>query len=122
MSSKLREALNQLLGLIDNEILVFNDSIEPSEISQAQYHIDKAGEAYEEPLRNCDVGTAEEQAERFHSFCKTHQSGIQGMCSSQCPCKDCCDTCHCLTKWSQMPYEEGGANDYSHNQQANGND
>lgn len=74
------------------------------------------------PLRNCDVGTADEQAERFYSFCKTHQSGIQGMCSSQCPCQDCCDTCHCLTKWSQMPYEEGGANDYSHNQRANGND
>ena len=31
MSSKLRDALNQLLGLIDNEILVFNDSIETSE-------------------------------------------------------------------------------------------
>lgn len=61
------------------------------------------------PPRNCDVGTAEEQAGRFHSFCKTRQSGIYGMCSPQCPCKECSDMCHCLTKWSQMAYEEGGA-------------
>ena len=60
-------------------------------------------------LRNCDVGTAEEQAERFYLFCKTHQSGIQGMCSPLCQCKECSDMCHCLTKWSQMTYEEGEA-------------
>lgn len=61
------------------------------------------------PPRNCDVGTAEEQAERFYSFCKKFQSDIQGMCSSRCPCKECCDMCHCLIKWEQIPYEEGGA-------------
>lgn len=94
MSSKLREALNQLLGLIDNEILVFNDSIEPSEISQAQYHIDKAGEAYEEPLRNCDVGTSEEQAKRHRDWCN----------SNVCKCASSCKIC--FAKWSQMPYEE----------------
>ena len=63
--------------------------------------------ALAEPLRNCEVGTEEEQAERFYSFCKKFQSGIQGMCSSECPCKECCDMCHCLIKWSQMPYEKG---------------
>ena len=101
MSSKLREALNQLLGLIDNEILVFNDSIEPSEISQAQYHIDKAGEAYEEPPRNCDVGTAEEQIKRHRAYCKDPEM----MCgrSSSLVCRKC------FAEWSQMPYEEGGA-------------
>ena len=56
--------------------------------------------------RNCDVGTADEQSERFYSFCKRFQSGIQGMCSPQCPCKECSDMCHCQTKWLQMPYEE----------------
>lgn len=54
MSSKAREALNQLLGLIDNEILVFSNGLDPSEVSNAQYQIDKAVEAYEEPPRNCD--------------------------------------------------------------------
>ena len=103
MSSKLREALNQLLGLIDNEILVFNDSIEPSEISQAQYHIDKAGEAYEEPLRNCDVGTAEEQIKRHRAYCKDPNM----MCgrSSSLVCRKC------FAEWAQMPYEKEGVNE-----------
>ena len=63
------------------------------------------------PPRNCDVGTAEEQAERFYAFCGYHrfQSGIKGMCSSLCPCIRCCDMCNCITTWEQMPYEEGGA-------------
>ena len=63
------------------------------------------------PPRNCDVGTAEEQEKRFYAFCgyNRFQSGIKGMCSSLCPCIRCRDMCNCLTKWSQMPYEKGGA-------------
>ena len=64
--------------------------------------------AITEPPRNCDVGTAEEQAERFNSLCKTHLSGTRSICSAQCPCVGCRSMFHCLTKWSQMPYEEGG--------------
>lgn len=60
------------------------------------------------PSRNCDVGTAGEQAKRFHSFCKKFKSRIQGMCSHLCPCIDSSDKCHCITKWAQMPYKEGG--------------
>ena len=55
---------------------------------------------------NCDVGTAEEQAKRFKSFCKTHLSGTRSICSTQCPCVGCRSIFHCLTKWEQMPYEE----------------
>ena len=66
--------------------------------------------ALSEPPRNCDVGTAEEQAKRFYAFCGHHrfQSGIKGMCSSLCPCIRCRDMCNCITTWAQMPYEEGG--------------
>ena len=71
--------------------------------------LDKAKAVLAKPPRNCDVGTADEQAKRFHSFCEKFQSRIQGMCSPQCPCKDCCDKCQCLIKWAQTPYEEGGA-------------
>jgi hypothetical protein len=104
MNSKAREALNQLLGLIDNEILVFNNGLDPSEVSQAQYHIDKAGEAYEEPLRNCDVGTAEEQEDRFADFCRKHE------CTMNCPIKKKWSghKPSCGILWSQMPYEKGG--------------
>ncbi len=62
------------------------------------------------PLRQCDVGTPEEQAERFHAFCDGHSSGIGGMCDGNCPCFGCVDGCHCLCKWAHMPYEaEEGA-------------
>ena len=47
------------------------------------------------PLRNCDVGTAEEQAKRCFAYC------------NQQICKDCpCNTIgRCTLIWSQMPYE-----------------
>lgn len=105
MSSKLREALNQLLGLIDNEILVFSNGLDPSEVSNAQYQIDKADEALAEPPRNCDVGTAKEQHERHLKFCDEH---ARYMRCSQCPAgSNNIVTCHFT--WMQMPYEEGGA-------------
>lgn len=104
MSNKLRDALSDACYAMFNFLKTQNGGYEEMAIA-----LDKAKSALAEPIRNCDVGTAEEQAERFYSFCKTHQSGILGICSSQCPCKDCCNMCHCLTKWAQMPYEEGGA-------------
>ena len=54
------------------------------------------------PPRNCDVGTAEEQSDRFEAFCLRHKN-----CSS-CPCKYTEKT-SCSINWAQMPYEEGGA-------------
>ena len=47
------------------------------------------------PARNCDVGTAEEQAERCRIYC------------GQQICKDCpCNTIgRCTLIWAQMPYE-----------------
>ena len=51
--------------------------------------------------RNCDVGTVEEQIERFQRFCGTR------------PCDGCTlknkvnETLDCAIHWSQMPYEEG---------------
>jgi hypothetical protein len=48
MNNKLRDALNQLLGLIDNRILVFSDELDPSEVCNAQYQIDKADEVLAE--------------------------------------------------------------------------
>lgn len=108
MNSKLREALNQLLGLIDNKILVFADGLELSDISQAQYHIDKAVEAYEEPPRNCDVGTAEEQAERYGRYCDKFTT--DSMHCESCPCCGKILLGKCEFAWAQMPYEEGGNN------------
>lgn len=52
------------------------------------------------PLRQCDVGTAEEQNMRFDNFCR-------GKDCKTCPCNF---MPRCLMVWAQMPYaEEGGA-------------
>ena len=75
-----------------------------NEVKAAQ---DMANSALSAPPRNCDVGTADEQAKMFHSFCEKFQSCIQEMCSPLCPFINCCDVCHCMTKWLQMPYKEG---------------
>ena len=55
------------------------------------------------PLRNCDVGTAEEQQERFAQFCKDHlhECGL-GRRHADCPAYKTTD---CALTWAQMPYE-----------------
>lgn len=55
--------------------------------------------ALSDPPRNCDVGTAEEQDERFDRWCDRKNI------------KDCWGIgCRkCLIAWAQMPYKEGGA-------------
>lgn len=116
MSSKTREALNQLLGLIDNGILVFSNELDPSEISNAQYQIDKAGEAYEKPLRNCDIGSADEQLKRFEDFCLKHIGCAKetgGRHCVGCPLEKASVniTQKCELYWAQMPYEKGENDD-----------
>ena len=49
-----------------------------------------------EPIRNCDVGTAEEQYRRFLKFC-------HGANCSKCPVHDARS---CKLAWAQMPYED----------------
>ena len=58
------------------------------------------------PKRNCDVGTEEEQGERFSAYCRTHKHP-----ESEClPCPIFGKTGgHCELAWAQMPHEEGGA-------------
>ena len=103
-SAKMREALEQI-----HELLSIGGSPDTAMCIRYEAAYQMAKEALSAPPRNCDVGTAEEQADRFHSFCNKRQSGIQGLCSQQCPCILCCSMSQCLTKWAQMPYEEGVA-------------
>jgi hypothetical protein len=54
------------------------------------------------PLRNCEVGTVEEQLERYDKFCGIHD------CRRDCPLFK---ADNCELAWAQMTYEkqEGGA-------------
>lgn len=67
----------------------------------ANEFIEKIDAALDLPLRNCDVGTAKQQAARFRKFCKAHK-----------PCDGCpaggtkYTTVNCQATWSQLPHEE----------------
>lgn len=82
-----------------------NASVEAG-VERIQTEIDKALSA---PARNCDVGTAEEQLDRYGVYC-------QNRCTS-CDNRHYCHICgeryrmKCMMEWAQMPYEaeEGGA-------------
>lgn len=57
--------------------------------------------------RNCDVGTAEEQAERYTGYCDKFTLG--GKHCETCPCCGKIPYGKCEFAWANMPYEEGGA-------------
>ena len=103
-AAAMREALEKVLRVLHCAIVA--DILKGDDVNSAFNEVTAALSA---PPRNCDVGTAEEQEKRFNSFCKTHLSGTRSICSAQCPCVGCRSMFHCLTKWSQMPYDEGGA-------------
>lgn len=67
------------------------------------------------PPRNCDVGTPEEQLERWESFCNRNWNRNYASRGLD-PCDDCelveFGNCRCQLAWAQLPYEaakEGGA-------------
>lgn len=80
-NSKLREAVESLLDLLDDmgvteEIILIADK---NRCHKESLHTDKALEvlrkakdALAEPPRNCDVGTAEEQEERYFKLKKEY--------------------------------------------------
>ena len=99
MSNKLREALSDACYAMFNFLKTQNGGYE--EMAKA---LDKAKAALSAPPRNCDIGTVEEQAERFDCFCYNHRSREKG-------CGDCplLEGGPCEFAWMQMPYGEGGA-------------
>ena len=69
----------------------------------------KAKNALAAPVKNCEVGTVEEQFARFRKFCKKDSMDSfesTAYCAYECPCGNNYD---CKLAWAQMPYSEGGA-------------
>ena len=89
-------------------VLLFSmSSIEVSKFEEI------AKEALAEPLKNCEVGTVEEQTERFRKFCFAHmkKGGGDFSCHKNCPAKNYIGGWgipYCQLKWAQMPYEKEG--------------
>jgi hypothetical protein len=59
----------------------------------------KVHAALSQKPRNCDVGTEEEQKQRFDVFCS------RGNCDN-CPLAEEGVRANCAIRWAQMPYEE----------------
>lgn len=101
MDSKVREALEELLANIEMRSSTFGLNI----MVDTKTFLD-AKAALAEPLRNCDVGTAEEQYQRWDKYCN----------SSGAKCDKCGLNCNihfdltakCFACWSQMPYKKEG--------------
>ena len=113
MNSKMREALEVARRFVyastqtTGRDLLVNDKSGKPYILTPQDALKKIDEVLSEPLRNCDVGTAEEQAERFDEFCYNHRSREKGC--GDCPLLDCGP---CELAWTQMPYGEGAQNEH----------
>ena len=97
---KMREALVKIRDIIMGGGF---DGRSPAHIVNV---CDSALSALSAPPRQCDVGTAEEQIERFREFCQAEKCGrCRCMGGSKSICID-----RCAIAWAQMPYaaQEGG--------------
>ena len=90
------DALVKVKRLFDGQIM-----FQPS-IREAHKAVNAALAA---PPRNCDVGTVEEQLDRYGLFCQ-----------NKCPICENRHSCHicgeryrmkCMVAWAQLPYDEG---------------
>lgn len=102
--AKLREALKRCVNMLDVCLLYSREGY-PAQNDDIREVMAQAESALALPLRNCDVGTAEEQGIRFKKFCNDHQEPWHG-CTNYCPVLM---SEKCALAWAQMPYEEGGA-------------
>ena len=104
-NNKLREALKELLdamydmGIDEETVSMAAES--PNCHMHSKDHLDvikKAKAAIAEPIKNCEVGTVEEQAERWNN---------DNPYPYEWDDRQYYDALDML-KWAQTPYEEGG--------------
>lgn len=101
MREAVETALTTIRGVINGTISRTNNSVFGCR--------DKLKAALAAPSRQCDVGTAEEQEERFKHFCASNYSACDvDMECCRCPLES--EKAGCEFTWAQMPYEaeEGG--------------
>ena len=107
----MREALLAIKNVADIDMrhhVSMSESDSTSIRAWSNLFVSLASQALSAPARNCDVGTAKEQDERFRDFCPRYTAGgvsdCEGCKLSGTPCAEC------AIAWAQMPYaaEEGG--------------
>ena len=107
-SAKMREALEKVLRVLHCAIVA--DILKGDDVNSA---FNEVTAALSVPPRNCDVGTADEQSDRFDKFCyshsKCHKCPVKSIWNSQHRQRQLREIIRCEIIWSQMPYDEGGA-------------
>lgn len=99
MSNKIRDTVSRLVREIEDGMLVELSSKFESDLAKTLLADLKS--ALAEPIRNCDVGTPEEQSDRFLRFCAKYYPCIN------CPAfYELNNDTACWSTWEQMPYEE----------------
>lgn len=110
-AAAVREALELLNQLFDSCVLGTHSEMTADEMDKVDELYFKTKAALAAPPRQCDIGTAEEQAGRFAKVCTANsKDGVRGLCSEKCPFSRDYQS-ECALAWAQMPYEakEGGA-------------
>lgn len=104
-NNKLREAAKEISRITHIYRIVETAADMGSDLAKIRKIVDAALSA---PALNCEVGTVEEQSERFHAYCEAHKDN-DAECL-YCPLFGQTGG-HCELAWAQMPYEEkeGGA-------------
>ena len=103
MSIKLRDALLKADVLVS--IATFDEDVNIEEVAKIRSEIKSA---LDEPLKNCEVGTPEEQTERFKDLCRKYRRGPGPRANCKgCPIQHESPHVGCTFAWAQMPYENG---------------
>lgn len=109
MSSKLREALSKAgiaLSWATHGHLTEDD---------AEKYLAVVDAALAEPVLNCEVGTPQNQIERWQQFCLEHHEqwkpnkSLTEIQRCNCPCYQG-NACNWFV-WAQMPYKKGEINE-----------
>ena len=102
---KLKAALQRLLKWTETHTGIYSIRVcpkkdDPDKVAKEKERaIALAHKALTLPLRNCDVGTADEQKERFDDFCSRDNGG-------SCLCCPVVSSIDCVLGWAQLPYED----------------
>lgn len=112
---EIAEALTEAQTLIEKIHIAFADSQGDISIHKLRKTLSVVNSVLAKPLRNCDVGNADEQAKRFEEFCLKHigcAKATGGRHCAGCPLEKASRniTQKCELYWGQMIFEEG-AND-----------
>lgn len=95
-----RQAIEQISELADG--IAYGESE-----ANALAILDICAEVLNKPLRNCDVGNAEEQSVRFRNMCNKYYDD-ENPCNKKCP-MTAFDIMHgwprCQSYWGQMPFK-----------------